>query len=1176
METALTLNELFLANMSNTSIYNEHSVSRPARLFFLLVVLVTPIFTGCGTTALQKGVAISGPSVPQNRLLRHLDSEQCNVLLDPLGLEKVKFVPVAPGANLVFVRGTPYQLRRAMLVLDVVDSPEDYYIENLGPAFSVRTLPSHEQIETTLGNISVGTFNEPPANDAGSRAIIDVQGDSVLAFLPVRYRDRLHKLLAPDDTATSFQKVAQTQSEPYERLPEKLSHTISTSSQSRTTKQETKRDYVVITGMTDNEQRSEKSIRPKPAPTQSNAASTLRQTTVSADSDAEDKTAGSSPQETENDSEPPKTVKISFTLAPNSPEGAEARTVTDKAVPANGEDLIDMTLPETMTLIQLLDLAGKYMGLNYVYDPREISNQSIALKLHGNLQGEMKIKNLYALLETVLGFMSLAMIRQEGDLVAIVPIDKALQAQPELVDTGSNAVRVGDTVVTRAFKIRHVNALNVIALLQDMKLSVATTALENVNVLLVTCHADRMNRVERLVEMIDRPGRPSECRFRRLYYTTATPLIAKIRALAQELGGIAVTTTSATAKPAARPVTTPASKPAKPAARRPVYLDTDERTNRILMIGFEEELTLIEKLIDTLDVAQTDPRSPNIYSIRNIDAKQALEKLEKLQVLKTSGGNHPDAKAGSGNNALTGEPLVTVLEATNQLLVRTTSDQHVLIGEFLDYIDVIPESIRTLAYHEIENITAIAAREILEELDLVSAGAKTVVSTTAAKPNEPAVSRGNRAPDDEKTADFLTDKPQVVVSESTNALLVKGTAEQHERLAGIIKYIDRKMPEEELSYQIYPLENSSPEHISDMLERLIGQTTDDDKDGKIEKDATPREQITIVPDSNTFSLVVHASQRNHEWIEDLIRKLDKRRPQVLIDVTLVEITRTDTFEYDLNLVANAKDAVVGNLVIDSIQKVNSGSRLEAGFNLLDKDGNPTGHTKAFYSDEKVQALLTAIQRKNYGRVLAKPKILVDDGQQGRIETIDETTYVKESIQIPQTGTPITTRDFVPIQASIQLKITPHIGEGDLLRLAVHLSRDDFGNRPLPGAPPDKATSEVDTTVFVPDKHTVILGGLVKLNQSKGGSKIPVLGDIPLVGGLFRSVNNSDVEKKLYVFLKANIVRPYEESRLVDLQKMSAEHQQAFEKSESEFQKIEHIPGIRPDPMRPERVLNGYQ
>ena len=89
----------------------------------------------------------------------------------------------------------------------------------------------------------------------------------------------------------------------------------------------------------------------------------------------------------------------------------------------------------------------------------------------------------------------------------------------------------------------------------------------------------------------------------------------------------------------------------------------------------------------------------------------------------------------------------------------------------------------------------------------------------------------------------------------------------------------------------------------------------------------------------------------------MTKSLDKRRPQVLIDVTLVEITRTDTFEYDLNLVANAKDAVIGNIGVDPLHTIDSKARLEGGFNLLDQNGNPTGQTKAFFSDEKVQALL---------------------------------------------------------------------------------------------------------------------------------------------------------------------------------------------------------------------------
>jgi type II secretory pathway component GspD/PulD (secretin) len=62
-------------------------------------------------------------------------------------------------------------------------------------------------------------------------------------------------------------------------------------------------------------------------------------------------------------------------------------------------------------------------------------------------------------------------------------------------------------------------------------------------------------------------------------------------------------------------------------------------------------------------------------------------------------------------------------------------------------------------------------------------------------------------------------------------------------------------------------------------------------------------------------------------------------------------------------------------------------------------------------------------------------------------------------------------------------------------------------------------------VTVPDGSTIILGGMVKLNQNKGGSKVPILGDIPLVGGLFRSIATRTIQSKLYVFVKAEIIRP---------------------------------------------------
>jgi general secretion pathway protein D len=652
-----------------------------------------------------------------------------------------------------------------------------------------------------------------------------------------------------------------------------------------------------------------------------------------------------------------------------------------------------------------------------------------------------------------------------------------------------------------------------------------------------------------------------ECRLRRLDHVAAVPLITKLRTMLQQLRGVEVAGVVTTAPPTPpsppmpmiQPIVAP-SRPAEPASRPTVYLDADDRANRLLMIGSEQELDQVETLVDALDLPYEDARAARTYDIRNLPARRALEQLRQMDLFKNPGAD-----------GLSREPVVTVVEATNQLLARATPDQHARIEEELHYIDAAPGDSRTIAAYELHYIDAGRARSILEELDLVKVGA--AFSSPAAGPNQPGTYP--------ETAAWDLHAASVVVNESTNALLVKATAEQQDRIARIVKYIDTTTPANEPTYQMYPLESSSPDHLASLLDRLISETTKS-KDGKIERLVRRSDQIGIVPDPNTFSLIVYASPRDQKLIAALIQRLDKRRPQVLIEVTLVEISRTDIFESDLNLVASANSAVAGNVVINPIQNIDSRSRLEAGFNSLDSSGNSTGRTSIFYSDEKVQALLTAIQRKNYGRVLAKPKVLVDDGQAGQITTRDETTYIKESIQIPQTGTPITTRDFVPIEASISLQIVPHISEGSLLRLDTNLSRSDFGTRPLAGGPPDKVTSEVKTTVFIPHDHTVILGGLVRLNQTKGGSKVPLLGDIPLIGILFRSIDNSDVEKKLYVFMKANIVRPYDESKLTDLQELSREHEEAFERSESEFQDLQAIPGIPPKPMEPQKVLGDYR
>jgi type II secretory pathway component GspD/PulD (secretin) len=115
---------------------------------------------------------------------------------------------------------------------------------------------------------------------------------------------------------------------------------------------------------------------------------------------------------------------------------------------------------------------------------------------------------------------------------------------------------------------------------------------------------------------------------------------------------------------------------------------------------------------------------------------------------------------------------------------------------------------------------------------------------------------------------------------------------------------------------------------------------------------------------------------------------------------------------------------------------------------------------------------------------------------------------------------------------------------------------------------------VDTAVTLPNGSTVILGGLMKMNQNKGGSKVPILGDIPLIGGLFRTISNEDTQSKLYVFVKAEIIRPAELAQgMEDLKQLSEKNRMAFEKHELEFQRYQDWPGIKPKPVDPPKVLD---
>ncbi len=99
--------------------------------------------------------------------------------------------------------------------------------------------------------------------------------------------------------------------------------------------------------------------------------------------------------------------------------------------------------------------------------------------------------------------------------------------------------------------------------------------------------------------------------------------------------------------------------------------------------------------------------------------------------------------------------------------------------------------------------------------------------------------------------------------------------------------------------------------------------------------------------------------------------------------------------------------------------------------------------------------------------------------------------------------------------------------------------------------------------------------MLRLNQSKGGSKVPILGDLPIIGLPFRSIANSDIQSKLYVFVKAEVIRPVDAEAAAgqDLERISEQNRAAFESYERQFQRYQNWPGIKPNPIEPQSALD---
>lgn len=287
------------------------------------------------------------------------------------------------------------------------------------------------------------------------------------------------------------------------------------------------------------------------------------------------------------------------------------------------------------------------------------------------------------------------------------------------------------------------------------------------------------------------------------------------------------------------------------------------------------------------------------------------------------------------------------------------------------------------------------------------------------------------------------------------------------------------------------------------------------------------DQLALTADVATNRLLALGTPQQLEQLERLIRDLDQREPQVLIEATALSMSESDARALGVELQkVGTKDQTLYSL--GSLFGLGGVGPLDPSLPALQSSGG-----SALVLDPGSYSLLVrALESVQDGRSLASPKLLVSNYQTAELYSVLQTPF-----QSTNASSTVATTSFGGTQdAGTQIQVTPRITQGEELLLEYSISVSSFvGESADPALPPPRQETKLKSSANIPDGFAIILGGLEIETLGKARSAVPVLGSIPLLGELFASQTRSMEKSRFYVFLKVSILRS---SSFEDLRQIS--------------------------------------
>jgi general secretion pathway protein D len=368
--------------------------------------------------------------------------------------------------------------------------------------------------------------------------------------------------------------------------------------------------------------------------------------------------------------------------------------------------------------------------------------------------------------------------------------------------------------------------------------------------------------------------------------------------------------------------------------------------------------------------------------------------------------------------------------------------------------------------------------------------------------------------------------------ERSNSILLSGDPSKRAQVKKLIRQMDNEVTGEG-NTQVFYLQYAKAKEVAPILKSIAQSVLKDQKD-----QAT---SFSVEASESANALVINAPPGLANSLRGVVDKLDVRRAQVLVEALVVEVN--NEISNDLGVIWKTAQLSTAK-GSDGYAGVNTIGGLSSTVQSI----TAPGLTLGYYTGGNLQAAIRALSTNTKANVLSTPTVVAIDNEPASLLVGQNVPLItgQSTGAASSTSSPFTTIERKDI--GISLEITPRINQGDTITLDIKQKVESI-DRSVTASDLVTSKREIDTKALIKDDAILVLGGLISDEQSRGGQKVPILGDLPLIGKLFSSDSSTRTKKNLMVFIHPVILR--DDTRAENVSRTRYEYMQGSQKEAQE-------------------------